>query len=652
MSQLTCKNYSVGTTTQTGLGSLTVGIIYTNCETNRAPDGAVATLIENPNTEEDRTRIQGVSEFAGQSFYVTEICSRTQPIIPNDPYGIAITEIGTCTEPPVTATPTPSPSPTPNRCIVSTDCGRNGTDPIDNRSYICGAPFNSVTLSSGLQVYGTCTKLYGALYVANPAAAVTPDAYTRWFEELPLSNKLKLPTGQALTSPDTAPTPSAGYRFVNWTPTTGTTNNNDVTFTANYESTTQLSTLVELATEPQTGGGTISITSGELVGAPGRSVTINAVPASTHNFTRFEVRDGSDDTLINAPSTTPITVQVSRNRKITAFFTERIAEPVVTIRPANAAVTVVQGSSVSNTINITRTNYTRNVTLEVDQLPLGVTATITPNPTIANQFVITLSTTTLAQPGTSFPVSCTAYYETNVELNLRTATTSFQLTVAPPETPTLTLSATNVTMRRSAEAASTVTATTTNLNDQQRPVTVTVEVPQNANVSAAIVNTPFIGTGQLRITTTAASVPGTYTLRLTGITASGTRVTSPTTLTLIIEADAPPGSTLPPPPPNVPVTFSPPLTPLVFTYQRGSSSYPLPVEIIARNNSAVQHTVTLNTNQQFNFIKNGITTTGTLTFIVPPNSAQAFAIVPIQGLFTVGGLIDGDTQFPITITDI
>jgi hypothetical protein len=527
MSQLTCKNYSLGTTTQAGLVSLTVGIIYTNCETNSIPPGAVATLIENPVSEEDRERLRSVNDVVAQNVYLTEICSRTQPIIPNDPYGIAITEIGTCTEPPVTVTPTPTPTPTPNpnRCIVFTDCGNNGIDPIDNRSYICGSPFESVALSTGLQVYGTCTKLYGALYVANPAAAVTPDEYSRWFGELPLSNKLKLPTGQTLTSPLTNPTPSAGYEFVNWTPATETTDNNDVTFTANYKSITQLPTVVELTTEPQTGGGTISITSGELVGTPERSVTINAVPASTHNFTRFEVRDGSDDTLISASSTTPITVQVSRNRKVTAFFTQKV-EPVVTIAPASAAVTVAQGSTVSNIINITRTNYTGDVSLEVDQLPPGVSVvSIVPNP---NAFVITLSAVASATTGTT-TVSCTARYGTN------TATTVFQLTVTRVGTPTLSLRATDVTMRKSAVGRSTVTATTTELNDQERVTTVTVDAASLARATVSAPAITFTGTGQLTITTTAASVPGDYLLTLTGRTASGLIAT--TTLGLIIEED-------------------------------------------------------------------------------------------------------------------
>jgi hypothetical protein len=629
---LTCKNYSLGTTANAGLGSLTVGIIYTNCETNSIPPGAIATLIETPVSEEDRTRLQGVSEIAGQNAYFTEICSRTQPVIPNDPYGIAVTEIGTCTEPPVTVTPTPTPTPLPNRCIVSTDCGNNGIDPIDNRSYICGSPFESVALATGLQVYGTCTKLYNALYVANPAAAVTPAAYRTWFDTLPLTNKLKAITGTEFTSPLTNPTPSAGYRFVNWTPTRGTTNNNDVTFTANYE-------------------------------------------------------------LIPPPA-------------------------VVTIARTSAAVTVAQGSTTSNTINITRTNYTGTVSLALVNLPAGVTATITPNPTTANAFSIVLTALATATVGDPVTVTCTATYDVD-----KTATTSFELTVTASSNPTLSLSATNVTMRKSTTAASTVTAVTTGINSPDRSVTVGIDsrdIPANTNI---VIDNPIIETAAIRITTTAASPVGTYTIRLTGTTTTGA-VPANTSFQLIIQADetrivtyakTPLAAgytlpfdrtvnvntriTLPTPvsatgytfdgwfvgdqlrsgeqtittnttftarftatnvtptptptatPVDLPVTFSPSLTPLVFTYQRGTTVYPLPVQITATNNSSRQHTVKLDTNQQFNFIKNGITTTGTLTFIVPPNSSQAFAIVPLQGLFTVGGLLDGDTQFPITVTD-
>jgi hypothetical protein len=391
-------------------------------------------------------------------------------------------------------------------------------------------------------------------------------------------------------------------------------------------------TAVTLIAAPS-GSGTINITNGTLTGVAGRSVTITATSTPAYAFTRFDLSDG---TTQNTPV---ITFPVNTNITVTAVFA------TVTIAPANLATTIVQGNTVSNTINITRTNYTGNVRLEIAGLPTGVTRVITPNPTIATEFVITLTAAVNATV-TSVPVtvSCTATYGN------RTATTSFQLTVAPAATPSLTLSATPVSMQKSATAISTISAQTTNLTDQERRTTVTVTrfVP-TTGANATVPAITFTDTGQLRITTTAASIPGVYTLTLTGTTASNPVVTATTTLTLTIRADDEGDD--PPPPGNVPVTFSPSLTPLVFTYQRGTTVYPLPVQITATNNSSRQHTVRLDTNQQFNFIKNGITTTGTLTFTVPPNSSQAFAIVPLQGLFTVGGLLDGDTQFPITVTD-
>jgi uncharacterized repeat protein (TIGR02543 family) len=290
-----------------------------------------------------------------------------------------------------------------------------------------------------------------------------------------------------------------------------------------------------------------------------------------------------------------------------------IISPTVTIAPASAAVTVAQGSTASNTINITRTNYTGSVSLALVNLPPGVTATITPNPTTANAFSISLSASATATVGGPVTVTCTATYDVD-----KTATTTL----------TLVIEADSVQTRIVTYAKTPLAAGYTLPSPQTVNVNTSIMLPESPSAAGYTFDGWFVG-NQQRFGAQTITTNTTFTARFTLVSDGG-------------------GSSQPP---NVPVTFSPPLTPLVFTYQRGTTVYPLPVQITATNNSSRQHTVKLDTNQQFNFIKNGITTTGTLTFIVPPNSSQAFAIVPLQGLFTVGGLLDGDTQFPITVTD-
>jgi len=277
-----CREYSLTTIAQAG-SDVTVTVIYTDCGNNVVNSTGVINLIQQASADPDA---------AGQQLFSTTICSKSQPSITAGPYQISVTNIAACDSPP------------PESLTEVTLDAFNG---------------------------GSIDIIAGAL-VGAPRRSVIIDAFpisTHTFSRFELRDSV---TNNLIRTQTTAP-----ISF---------TVDENRTITAFFELTvTPLLTAVTLAAEPSIGG-SINIVSGELVGSARRTVRINAVPANTHTFSRFELRDGTTDNLISTQTTTPISFTVDGNRTVTAFF-ELIGGP-----PPSTVVTLVAEPPIGGSINI------------------------------------------------------------------------------------------------------------------------------------------------------------------------------------------------------------------------------------------------------------------------------------------------------------
>jgi len=278
-----CREYSLTTIAQAG-SDVTVTVIYTDCGNNVVNSTGVINLIQQASADPDA---------AGQQLFSTTICSKSQPSITAGPYQISVTNIAACDSPP------------PESLTEVTLDAFNG---------------------------GSIDIIAGAL-VGAPRRSVIIDAFpisTHTFSRFELRDSV---TNNLIRTQTTAP-----ISF---------TVDENRTITAFFELTvTPLLTAVTLAAEPSIGG-SINIASGELVGSARRTVRINAVPANTHTFSRFELRDGTTDNLISTQTTTPISFTVDGNRTVTAFF-ELIGAPpryTTTLVAAPTEGGVVSGTS-------------------------------------------------------------------------------------------------------------------------------------------------------------------------------------------------------------------------------------------------------------------------------------------------------------------
>jgi hypothetical protein len=284
-----CREYSLTTIAQAG-SDVTVTAIYTDCNNNVVNSTGVINLIQQASADPDA---------AGQQLFSTTICSKSQPSITAGPYQISVTNIAACD------------LTLPESLTAVTLDAFNG---------------GSVDITAGV--------LVGAL-----GRSVTIDAFpirTHTFNRFELRDSV---TNNLIRTQTTAP--------INFTV------DENITVTAFFELTaTPLLTAVTLAVEPSIGG-SINIASGDLVGSARRTVRINAVPANTHTFNRFELRDGTTDNLISTQTTTPISFIVDGNRTVTAFFELIVAPPPSARYTTTLAAAPTEGGVVSGTSLLT-----------------------------------------------------------------------------------------------------------------------------------------------------------------------------------------------------------------------------------------------------------------------------------------------------------
>ena len=209
--------------------------------------------------------------------------------------------------------------------------------------------------------------------------------------------------------------------------------------------------------------------------------------------------------------------------------TEATATYTLTVTPAGSftlavtpsgAVTMVQGTSDnSKTIVITRTSYSPPITLTAENLPAGLTASFTPNPTGIDASVLTLTATAALAPNTynltlrgTGPAALRA---PGAELASVEATTTLAVTVTAAGSFTLAVTpAGGVTMAQgTSNNTKTISITRTNYAPA---ITLTAEnLPAGLTASFAP-NPTGTNASVLTLTATAALATNTYNLTIRG----------------------------------------------------------------------------------------------------------------------------------------
>ncbi|MGA8742749.1 MAG: protease pro-enzyme activation domain-containing protein [Terracidiphilus sp.] len=206
--------------------------------------------------------------------------------------------------------------------------------------------------------------------------------------------------------------------------------------------------------------------------------------------------------------------------------------PTFTIGVAPAALTLTQGTSVTDTVTITPQNgFTGNVSLAVvSGLPIGVTASFGTNPTAGTSVLtLTASNTAIAGSGYILTIQGTAGYSKPALL---------YLTVNPAPSFTLTTSPASMTVIQGTSGTSSITMT------PQTGFTgsVTLGAPSlPSGLTASFAPNPTSGSSVLSLTASSLIPPGNYLVIITGTSGAQT-VTAP--ISVAVTAPTPTTTTL------------------------------------------------------------------------------------------------------------
>ncbi len=246
------------------------------------------------------------------------------------------------------------------------------------------------------------------------------------------------------------------------------------------------------------------VTSGDVTTATITLATTSATPAGTYQITVT----GSGSGVTSSSVTFSLTVTAAP-----------VASYTLSVNPAT--VSVVQGNTATTTVSIARTNFTGAVTLAVEGLPSGVTASFNPaSPVTANSTVLTLTATGTATTGVSTVTirgTTPGQAPENTASAIADQTVTLQLTVtAASGTGNFTLSATPATLSFAQGAGGTSTVNVNRTGGFTGNVALAV-TGAPANMTASLNPTSTTGnTSTLTVTTTATVAPGSYTLTITG----------------------------------------------------------------------------------------------------------------------------------------
>ncbi len=217
--------------------------------------------------------------------------------------------------------------------------------------------------------------------------------------------------------------------------------------------------------------------------------------------------------------TITITASGSGVSSVTSTFSLTVSPPasIVISSVSVASLTLIQGgSSQSVTVNLTRTDYTDNITLAASTLPSGVTATYT-QPGTGSSGSIGLQAAGNAALVTGQTITITASGS-----GVSAATSSFTLTVnAPPSIAISSVSPSSVTLVQGG-SAQTVTVNLTATNYTGSVTLVTSALPNGVTATYTQPGTGNLGSITLQAANNATPLSG----QTVAVTASGSGVSS------------------------------------------------------------------------------------------------------------------------------
>ena len=206
-----------------------------------------------------------------------------------------------------------------------------------------------------------------------------------------------------------------------------------------------------------------------------------------------------------------------------------------TLAPSASTLSVIQGSSATDTITVTDTGgFNGSVTLAASGLPSGVTAAFGTNPTTGSS-VLTLTASSTATTGA-------ATVTIKGTSGSTTATTTIALTVSAKATAGFTLAPSASTLSVTQGKTATDTITVTDTGGFTGSVTLAASgLP--GGVTAAFGTNPTTGTSVLTFTASATATTGASTVTIKGTSGS---TTATTTISLTVASSATSGFTLAP----------------------------------------------------------------------------------------------------------
>lgn len=234
-----------------------------------------------------------------------------------------------------------------------------------------------------------------------------------------------------------------------------------------------------------------------------------------------------------APGTSTITLRAAGSGVTdkTVAYALTVQTPAITVTAGSATATTAQGAATTVPITITRTNgATGTVTLTAENLPANVTASFAPA-TIADGS--TTSTLTLTA-GATATVATSNVTVRAAAAGVTDQTATIALTITSAAVPAFTMTAAPAALTVVAGQNGTSTLTITKTGGFAANVGLALEGAPTG-VTGVFAPNPATGTtSTLTLTTTGATVPGTYNLTVRGTSAGLTDRT--TTIALTVSA--------------------------------------------------------------------------------------------------------------------
>lgn len=305
-----------------------------------------------------------------------------------------------------------------------------------------------------------------------------------------------------------------------------------------------------------TGGAVITLTRTNYT-APVQLLLEDNPPGVTGTFSPAAVTGTSSALTIVVDATTnqgtyPIVVRARGSGLVdrTATFSLTVtAAPTFTLTPKDRSVGITVGSSATDSIFITRTNYTQGIAFSLDSPEPGITGSFNPGATSGASTVLTLAVAPTVAPG-NYTVTVRGV---GAVIGEKTATITVTVSLPPPAY-TLTVAPTTLSVESGQSGTAAITLGRTNFTGA---VALALVNPP-AGVTGLFAPSSVTGnTSQLTVGVAAGTAPGNYALTVRGTAQSLTDRDA--TLTLMVTA----------PPSSLSLTVSPES---LFVFQRAQAT--------------------------------------------------------------------------------